>query len=99
MSEKKQPPNPLRLTPINTREEVTILFNGKEVQTRPGETLSAALLAAGYRTLRYSQSRNPRGMFCGMGACFECLVKVNGQTSVRACQTYVEPGMVVELEQ
>jgi len=99
MSEKKQPENSLRLIPINTREEVTIHFNGKEVQTRLGETLSAALLAAGYRILRYNQSGSPRGMFCGMGACFECLVKVNSQSSVRACQTYIEPGMVVEMEQ
>ncbi len=70
-----------------------LTFDGAPVPVLPGQTIGAALLAAGVRTLRTTRvDGRPRGLFCGIGVCFDCLVTVNGQPSVRACQRIAEPG-------
>ena len=75
---------------------VTITVDGKPLRVYPGESLAAALLAAGTHTLRYSpRSRQPRGAFCFMGVCQECLVRLDGRR-VLACQTPVQEGMVIQ---
>jgi sarcosine oxidase subunit alpha len=62
-----------------------------------GETIAAALLAAGIFTFRLSpKHKEPRGLFCGMGSCYECLVTVDGAHAVRACVTPVSDGMRIE---
>jgi len=77
------------------------LFNievdGKLVAARHGQTIAAALLAAGYGVFRRTRLGAPRGVFCGMGVCFECLVTVDGVPDQRACITPVWPGMRVHL--
>ena len=76
-----------------------ISVNAESCTAYPGETLSTVLLAAGRRTFRLSQkSKEPRGMYCGMGICFDCLVTINGQPNIRACVTLAHPGDVVEIE-
>ncbi len=78
-------------------EWVEISVNGRPARARQGETLAAALLAAGHRGLRRApHNGEPRGIFCGMGVCYDCLVSVNGHPFVRACLTIVEPGLSVE---
>lgn len=64
---------------------MTFSFDGEPVACEPGQTIAAALLADGRRVLRRTPSGAPRGMFCGIGACFDCLVVVNGRPGVRAC--------------
>ena len=62
-----------------------------------GETVAAALLAAGQRTLRSTARRGePRGMYCGIGVCFDCVMTVDGRPNVRACQAPVRAGMRIE---
>jgi len=62
-----------------------------------GETIAAALVADGKRVFRFSaKEKATRGLYCGMGVCFECLVTVNDVLNVRACMTAVEAGMKVE---
>lgn len=74
-------------------------FDGRAMQAFPGETVAAALLAAGVRTLRRTEKQaSPRGLFCGMGVCFDCLVTVDGRPHLRACLTRAEPGMRVETQ-
>ncbi len=71
--------------------------NGEQVIAYPGETIAVALLAAGWKTFRHTNlSGEPRGMYCGMGLCYDCLVTVNGHPNVRACVTMAQPGDVVE---
>jgi predicted molibdopterin-dependent oxidoreductase YjgC len=78
--------------------DITIRIDGTEVQAFLGETVAAAATAAGFRMLRNSlRAGEPRGLFCGMGVCFECLITVNGMTGVRACMTPVEQGMLIQL--
>ena len=79
------------------RKRLTFSFNGKPVAALEGDTIAAGLLANDILVLRLSPKlREPRGAFCLRGKCGECLVRVNGQENVRACQTPVAEGMVVE---
>ena len=88
----------LRLDSLARRgAAASISVDGAAVTVCTGEMLAAALFAAGYRRLRDSpRSAAPRGMFCLMGACQECLVRVDGKP-VLACQVPVCDGMTVTL--
>lgn len=64
----------------------TLLFDGTPIAFAPGQTIGAALTAAGivsWRTTRRDHA--PRGLFCGIGVCFDCLVTVDGARTQRAC--------------
>lgn len=83
----------------NRENAFTISLDGKKITAYPGETLATVLLANGKRVFRHSQTKGqPRGLYCGMGICFECLVTVNGQANVRACQTLSQPDDIVETQ-
>ena len=75
--------------------ELRFSFDGSPVTARPGQSLAAALTAAGYRRLGKSAEGAARGMFCGMGICQGCLVTVDGTPDRRACMTMAAAGMVV----
>jgi predicted molibdopterin-dependent oxidoreductase YjgC len=71
-------------------------FGDETVPCRDGDTIGAALWRAGRRELRRSPRLGaPRGMFCAIGTCFECLVSADGAI-VRACVTPARAGMQVE---
>lgn len=71
----------------------TFTFDGEVVPAQPGDTIAAALLRADQRGLRRTRVHGrPRGVFCGIGACFDCLVTVNGVPSRRACLLPVAAG-------
>jgi aerobic-type carbon monoxide dehydrogenase small subunit (CoxS/CutS family) len=78
---------------------VTITVDGQPVQAFLGETIAGALLAGGRRAWRQTSTGQARGLFCGMGICFDCTVTVNGTPHVRACLTPVADGLVIETEQ
>ncbi len=69
-------------------------FAGSAVPFSPGATLAAALTAAGIRELKESAT-GPRGIYCGIGVCQECLVTVDGVGGLRACMTTARAGMRV----
>ena len=78
---------------------ITITVDGTEVKARAGDSVAAALAAAGrvsYRTTPVSGSR--RGAYCAMGACFECLVMIDGTPNQQACVVCVAPGMQVSTQ-
>ena len=75
---------------------VRLTFDGTDVPAYSGETVGAALLAADVRATRLTRrDARPRGMFCGIGACHDCLVRIDGSSPVRACLTPVRDGMIV----
>ena len=79
---------------------VTFLVDGRQEQAVDGTTVLGALWGAGVRSLhRTAKTGEPRGFLCGIGICFDCLVTVDGQRSVRACMTRVTEGMRVETQQ
>jgi len=71
-------------------EAVAFEFEGRTILGRLGETLAAALTAAGERELRETRAGERRGLFCGMGVCQECLVEVDGRGNQRACMTKLD---------
>jgi aerobic-type carbon monoxide dehydrogenase small subunit (CoxS/CutS family) len=58
--------------------------------------VAAALIAAGRRVFRTTPGGAPRGVYCGIGLCFECTVTIDGRSGVRACRTPVRDGMRVD---
>ncbi|WP_048146532.1 FAD-dependent oxidoreductase [Pyrococcus abyssi] len=77
--------------------KVTIYYKGKPIEAYEGETIAAALHAAGIKVLNYSRiKKRPRGLFCAIGKCSSCLMTVNGIPNVRTCITLVEDGMRIE---
>jgi predicted molibdopterin-dependent oxidoreductase YjgC len=79
-----------------TERELTIVFDGKRVSCCAGDTVAAALTAAGELSLRETHDGGDRGLYCGMGTCQECLVTVDGRPGQLACMTTVGDGMTVE---
>lgn len=76
--------------------EIEFTFAGQTVRASHGQTVAMALWTAGCLTLRNSSKLgSPRGILCNMGICYECLVRIGGE-SVRACMTEVREGLVVE---
>ena len=78
-----------------TGRPVRLSFDDREIEALEGETIAAALAASGIVAVRQARSGAPRGPFCGMGVCFDCLVTVDGRPSQRACLTKVAAGMEV----
>lgn len=68
-----------------------MVVDGDVIRAFPGETVAAALLAAGRYTLRYTTGGSPRGLFCGIGYCHECRMTIDGRPNVRACITAALP--------
>ena len=77
---------------------VRFRFDGVEVHGLEGETIAAALAAAGIVNLGRRRDGSGRGLWCGMGVCQECIVTVNGVPSVRACMTKVQQDASVEAQ-
>ena len=82
-----------RVHPVGT--PLTFTFDGRPIAALDGETIAAALSAAGIVAHRTTPAGAPRGLHCGMGACFDCVVTVDGQLGRRACMTKVAQGMTV----
>ncbi len=75
---------------------IRMTFDGDTIDAYEGESIAAALLAAGHRAWRTTGVRGePRGLFCNMGICCECLVQVDGRPNVPACRTPVAEGLTV----
>lgn len=79
-----------------TGTEVVFTFEGQRIVGQTGDTIAAALIAAGIQDLRDSAvSNTARGVYCMMGACFDCLVKVDGVPNRQACMTQIRDGLDV----
>ena len=78
---------------------IEFTFDGEKIDAITGQSVAAALLAANQRTLRKTRfNNNDRGVFCGIGVCFDCLVVIDGITNQRACLIEARPGMKVQTQ-
>jgi hypothetical protein len=75
--------------------EIRFSFEGRPIAARSGQSVAAALIAAGERWLRDDEAGRPKGVVCGIGVCWECRCSIDGVPDVRACMTPVRPGMAV----
>lgn len=71
-------------------------FSGRTIRASAGQSVAAALLASGEVTFRRTATDEPRGLFCGMGVCFDCMVTIDGKPHQRACMTALSDGMRIE---
>jgi 2Fe-2S iron-sulfur cluster binding domain len=78
---------------------IQVYFNGRPLRAYTGETIAAVLLAYGQRSMRTSvRFAEPRGLLCGMGTCYECVLVVDERPNVRACMTLARPDMRIETQ-
>ena len=78
---------------------VTFTYDGKELQGYEGEPIAAALKAAGVMVHRYTKKEHkPRGIFCAIGRCTDCVMVVDGKPNIRTCITPLKEGMVVNTQ-
>ncbi|MBN1317066.1 MAG: (2Fe-2S)-binding protein [Anaerolineales bacterium] len=78
---------------------ITLELDGNPVPAYEGDTIAAALLAVGIKVFHRTEKRDdPRGVFCAIGRCTDCLMTVNGQPNVRTCITPAEDGMKIETQ-
>jgi len=99
MSSRRVDNHPI-LGELPPAREVTIRVDGRTVPAREGDTIASALVAAGWTAFRRTEKRaEPRGIFCAIGKCTDCVMTVNGVPNVRTCITEVEAGMLVETQE
>jgi predicted molibdopterin-dependent oxidoreductase YjgC len=85
------------LPEVDRGRPIQIVVDGQPVTAYEGETVATVLLAEGHWHFRRTpRLKQPRGLYCGMGVCFECLVSVDGVHAVRACLTPVVDGMRID---
>jgi predicted molibdopterin-dependent oxidoreductase YjgC len=78
---------------------VSFIFDGKEVSGMEGEPIAMALKAAGLMVHRYTAKRHePRGVFCAIGRCTDCVMVVDGKPNIRTCVTPLSAGMQVQTQ-
>src|SRR6266567_4128477 len=80
---------------IPSGQPIAIRFEGQVVAALTGETVAASLSAAGIVAFRHTASGAPRGLHCGMGACYDCVVTIDGRIGQRACMVRAEDGMEI----
>lgn len=79
--------------------DIAFTIDGKPVSAAAEDSVAAAALASGVLKFRASAvSGEPRGPYCMMGVCFECLLTIDGRPNQQACMVRVRPGMRVETQ-
>ena len=78
-----------------SESDIKFTFDDQVITAKSGQSVGAAYVRK-LRTTRFDQ--NPRGVFCGIGVCFDCLVVIDGIASQRACIVEVKPGMKVQTQ-
>ncbi|QIK64286.1 (2Fe-2S)-binding protein [Leucobacter viscericola] len=70
-------------------------FCGEPITAETGASVAAALLASGRPAWRTTRDGKPRGLFCGIGVCFDCIVEIDGESGQRACMIPLREGMEI----
>ena len=82
----------------NRGPEVRVYLDNRPITAYRGESVAAALMAAGVQAFRKSRLGQPRGPYCGIGNCFECVLTVDGKPNVRTCNLPVRDGMMLRTD-
>lgn len=92
--------SPLDLAGARPGPAFTVTLDGREIEALPGQTAAAALWTAGVTSWRTTRGAGrPRGVFCGIGVCFDCLVTVNDRPGMRACLVTLQPGDAIRTQE
>ena len=84
---------------VEKGELVKFIFDGKEMEGYAGEPIAAALKASGVMIHRYTKKEHkPRGIFCAIGRCTDCVMVVDGVPNIRTCITPLKEGMDIRTQ-
>lgn len=82
---------------MNNNNERLMDFDGAPLPYEPGQSIGAALMNAGITSWRTTRKKGkPRGLFCGIGVCYDCLLTVDGQLNQPACVVPAVSGAKIE---
>ena len=85
---------------LEDKKKVTLYYNVEPIEALEGEPIASALMNAGIRVFRTTAKRHePRGIFCAIGRCTDCMMIVDGIPNTRTCVTAVHDGMHVEKQE
>lgn len=76
-----------------TGPQIRARFDGDDIAGAAGCSVAAALIASGRKSWRTAESGSGRGLFCGIGICFDCIVEIDGESGQRACMIPLQDGM------
>ncbi|WP_019069841.1 (2Fe-2S)-binding protein [Streptomyces hokutonensis] len=94
------PGSPQNLADAHPEPAFTVTLDGREIVAVPGQTVAAALWSAGVTSWRTTRvGATPRGVFCGIGVCYDCLVTVNDRPNQRACLVPLHPGDAIRTQE
>ncbi|MBV1777983.1 (2Fe-2S)-binding protein [Paeniglutamicibacter sp. ABSL32-1] len=80
-----------------TPRRITVTLNDARVTADAGQSVGAVLMGQGIKAWRTTRNEGkPRGLFCGIGACYDCLVTIDGQANQRACLVEATESMTIE---
>ncbi len=80
-------------------KKIIIYFNDKPLEALSSDTIASALLENGIKVCRYTRKNHePRGLFCAIGRCNDCLMIVDGIPNIRTCVTIVRDGMRIKTQ-
>lgn len=81
------------------RKTVSFTYDGKTMTGYEGEPIAMALKSAGVMIHRYTKKKHlPRGVFCAIGRCTDCVMVVDGRPNIRTCITPLKEGMRVQTQ-
>lgn len=82
----------------NNSENTSFYFEDKQFTASKGDSIATALFKNNIRTNRKTHEKEScRGSYCFMGVCFECLVNVDGKSSIQGCKTKIEDAMEIKI--
>jgi len=88
-----------RLPEAAAAASISLTVDGRSVRARPGDSVAAALLAAGFSHCRSTPVGGAkRSPYCMIGVCFECLLTIDGVGNRQGCLIGVREGMCVALQ-
>ena len=83
---------------VKRGKEVSLLIDDERVTAHEGESVASVMMLEDKVAMRTTTDGQPRGVFCGMGVCFDCLVVIDDVPNTRACMTWVKEGMTVKTQ-
>ncbi len=78
---------------------ITVFINGVSTPARTGQTVASLLMEHNHKYTRHTAvSNTPRSPYCFMGACYDCLMEIDGTANVQACLTIVADQMQIRYQ-
>lgn len=84
---------------VERGKRISFFYNDRELEGYEGEPIAVALKDAGVMVHRYTRrTHEPRGIFCAIGRCTDCVMIVDGKPNIRTCITPLKAGMHVRTQ-